>query len=54
MYLGTSFSVIAKYGALEYLVWTLLGVIFFLRSLYSKFTSLRRQQRNAAPRWEAP
>ena len=29
-------SVIAKYDARVYLVWTLLGIIFFLRSLYYK------------------
>ena len=45
------------------MAWTLLGIILFLRSLYSKFrfqgssveaSYAHRQQRNAAPRWEAP
>ena len=30
----------SKYDARVYLVWTLLGIIFFLRSLYSKFSSV--------------
>ena len=35
MHLGLAFQ-LAKYDARVYLVWTLLGIFFSLRSLYSK------------------
>ena len=41
---------VAKYDARVYLVWTSLGIIFFLRSLHSKFR-LQLARYHAIPMW---